>query len=541
MPRYLSMHHVAEKFPAGNDFYSLEEQSLGHLILRASDTNQSVDKAIKKVTKLDLPRNALSSASNESFSINWIAPDEWLILTKEKAEWEVESTLRKAMDGHYANCECTGGQTVLELSGERAETILKKSSTYDVHITNFPVGKVVTTVFAKSQVVLKRTGENHFQLIVRRSFSDYIWQWIKKTTLAITWLEIIDQGKYEESWNKTAPIFQQYLTSAEWNEALKKARKPFGKLLSRSATEEKAHDSLPGAPSGKYIVIKFSTKFENKASAIETVTLKKDQSIWRVAGLSVSLLAIAGITLLASTSQAQSPVFPPEQVFQATTAFIGLSANANRAIMLIRMDRWDSNHLPITHKLNSQQQGQQAQVQKPAREFSGFLGIVLDILPEAVSAQLPAGVKQGVLIKEFSPNAPAATSELKPYDVMFAYGDTKLNHPAQFIKIVREDQPGREVIIKVVRKGEILEIPVVIGSQKTPNPQEFNGLAIKQIGKDKYRAIVKFVGPSGNKQVRTYEGNREEIFEQAQYAQDLPQAERQQLLYATRPRNNNSN
>ncbi|KAG1694645.1 Sarcosine oxidase subunit gamma [Nymphon striatum] len=284
MPRYLSMHHVAEKFPAGNDFYSLEEQSLGHLILRASDTNQSVDKAIKKVTKLDLPRNALSSASNESFSINWIAPDEWLILTKEKAEWEVESTLRKAMDGHYANCECTGGQTVLELSGERAETILKKSSTYDVHITNFPVGKVVTTVFAKSQVVLKRTGENHFQLIVRRSFSDYIWQWIKKTTLAITWLEIIDQGKYEESWNKTAPIFQQYLTSAEWNEALKKARKPFGKLLSRSATEEKAHDSLPGAPSGKYIVIKFSTKFENKASAIETVTLKKDQSIWRVAG-----------------------------------------------------------------------------------------------------------------------------------------------------------------------------------------------------------------------------------------------------------------
>ncbi|KAG1694646.1 Creatinase [Nymphon striatum] len=357
MPRYLSMHHVAEKFPAGNDFYSLEEQSLGHLILRASDTNQSVDKAIKKVTKLDLPRNALSSASNESFSINWIAPDEWLILTKEKAEWEVESTLRKAMDGHYANCECTGGQTVLELSGERAETILKKSSTYDVHITNFPVGKVVTTVFAKSQVVLKRTGENHFQLIpeeiahitkmtaiadiggaacaeaigvgvpehevhctrhkqwfakLPRYFqtSELLdtWTWfqsgmntdgahnpvtsrkiesgdiLKKTTLAITWLEIIDQGKYEESWNKTAPIFQQYLTSAEWNEALKKARKPFGKLLSRSATEEKAHDSLPGAPSGKYIVIKFSTKFENKASAIETVTLKKDQSIWRVAG-----------------------------------------------------------------------------------------------------------------------------------------------------------------------------------------------------------------------------------------------------------------
>ena len=182
MPRYLSMHHAAEKFTAGNEFYSLEEQSLGHLILRASDTNKeskkSTDKAIKKITKLDLPRDALASASNDSFSINWIAPDEWLILTEDKSEWDVEAKLRDAMDGHFAIANVTGGQTVLELSGERAETILKKSSTYDVHISNFPIGKVVTTVFAKSQVVLKRTGEDSFQLIVRRSFSDYIWQWI---------------------------------------------------------------------------------------------------------------------------------------------------------------------------------------------------------------------------------------------------------------------------------------------------------------------------------------------------------------------------
>ncbi len=178
MPRYLSMHHAAEKFTAGNEFYSLEEQALGHLILRASETNKSVDKAIKKVTNLELPRQALAYASNDSFSINWIAPDEWLILTEDKSEWDVEAKLREAMDGHFALANVTGGQTVLELSGERAETILKKSSTYDVHISNFPIGKVVTTVFAKSQVVLKRTGEDSFQLIVRRSFSDYIWQWI---------------------------------------------------------------------------------------------------------------------------------------------------------------------------------------------------------------------------------------------------------------------------------------------------------------------------------------------------------------------------
>ncbi len=238
------------------------------------------------------------------------------------------------------------------------------------------------------------------------------------------------------------------------------------------------------------------------------------------------------LLLLTGTSQAQSPVFPPDQPFaqQPVPGYQQMPAYpyAN-----------PNPYGQMNQQPQQRIQQQQAQPQKSVREFSGYLGIVLDILPSAVSAQLPAGVKQGILVKSFSTDSPAASSELKPYDVMFAYDDIKLNHPAQFIKIVRQDQPGREVKMKVVRKGEILEIPVVIGSQKTPNPKEFNGLAIKQIGKDKYRAIIRFVGPSGNKQVRSYEGDRAEIFEQAQYAQDLPQAERQQLLYATRPRNNN--
>jgi hypothetical protein len=43
--------------------------------------------------------------------------------------------------------------------------------------------------------------------------------------------------------------------------------------------------SLPGAPDGQYVVIKFNTWFENKKSAIETVTPKMDKDgMWRVSG-----------------------------------------------------------------------------------------------------------------------------------------------------------------------------------------------------------------------------------------------------------------
>ena len=176
--RCLSMHHVSQKHPAESVHYSLQEMALGHLMVRIPETNTDAIKAIKSVIGLDLPTQPLSSVENNHFVINWIAPDEFLILTADKTEHALEAKLREEMSGHFAIVDVTGGQTVLSLSGERAENILKKSSTYDVHISNFPIGKVVTTVFAKSQLVMRRTGADSFQLVVRRSFSDYIWQWI---------------------------------------------------------------------------------------------------------------------------------------------------------------------------------------------------------------------------------------------------------------------------------------------------------------------------------------------------------------------------
>ncbi len=100
------------------------------------------------------------------------------MLVPEETEFDVETKLRKSMTGHFAIVNITGGQTILELSGERAEIIIKKSTFYDIHLSNFPTGKTVTTTFAKSQLVLRRTDYDSFQLIIRRSFSDYLWQWI---------------------------------------------------------------------------------------------------------------------------------------------------------------------------------------------------------------------------------------------------------------------------------------------------------------------------------------------------------------------------
>jgi hypothetical protein len=43
--------------------------------------------------------------------------------------------------------------------------------------------------------------------------------------------------------------------------------------------------SLPGAPDGEYVVIKFETSFQNKKSAVETITpMREKDGKWRVSG-----------------------------------------------------------------------------------------------------------------------------------------------------------------------------------------------------------------------------------------------------------------
>lgn len=99
------------------------------------------------------------------------------------------------------------------------------------------------------------------------------------------WLSKVDEGKYAESWKEAAEYFKNAVTKEQWEQPLQAVRKPLGKLVSREVKKQSYQRSLPGAPDGEYVVIQFQTVFENKKSAVETVTpmIDKDGS-WRVSG-----------------------------------------------------------------------------------------------------------------------------------------------------------------------------------------------------------------------------------------------------------------
>ena len=99
------------------------------------------------------------------------------------------------------------------------------------------------------------------------------------------WLSMVDNEQYTDSWKESAEYFRNAVNQKQWEQSMQAVRKPLGKLLSRKLKSAMYKTSLPGAPDGQYVVIQFDTSFENKQSAIETITpmLDKDGT-WRISG-----------------------------------------------------------------------------------------------------------------------------------------------------------------------------------------------------------------------------------------------------------------
>jgi predicted SnoaL-like aldol condensation-catalyzing enzyme len=102
---------------------------------------------------------------------------------------------------------------------------------------------------------------------------------------AQAWVSLVDQGKYAESWDAAAKLFQDAVPRDQWLQAIGAARTPLGKVLSRRLKSAEHKTSLPGAPDGKYVMVQFDTSFENKKAAVETVTpMQEANGTWRVSG-----------------------------------------------------------------------------------------------------------------------------------------------------------------------------------------------------------------------------------------------------------------
>jgi sarcosine oxidase subunit gamma len=158
-----------------------ERAFLGHISLRCDPADAGVTASVEGALQCNLPRIPNTyHVARAGHKVLWLGPDEWLVVTPEGREDTLAQSLRMAAgDGFATVIELGSGQTVIEISGERAREVIAKGCPLDLHPRALGPGRCAQSRLARTLVTLAQLDDAPtFELIVRRSFADYLWQWL---------------------------------------------------------------------------------------------------------------------------------------------------------------------------------------------------------------------------------------------------------------------------------------------------------------------------------------------------------------------------
>lgn len=161
-----------------------ERAFLGHVNLRCDPGDGRVVEPLQAALGCALPvaPNTFATAADGT-RVLWLGPDEFLAITPDAADGReaalADALLRAAGASFVAVNELGSGQTVIEMVGPRAREILAKGCPLDLHPSVFGPGRCAQSRLARALVTIAQIDATpRFEIIVRRSFADYLWRWL---------------------------------------------------------------------------------------------------------------------------------------------------------------------------------------------------------------------------------------------------------------------------------------------------------------------------------------------------------------------------
>ncbi len=158
----------------------------GHYNIRGSVEDKNFIDAVQNVLGIALPLEPNTTASNDAVTLYWLSPDEWLLVTPSENEKDKVEAFQTAIAGTFAKLtDISGGQTIIQIVGEKTLDLLARGCTLDLHPRVFAQGQCAQTTIAKSPALIhKVSGDDNphvVNVVVRRSFADYLWHWLHNT------------------------------------------------------------------------------------------------------------------------------------------------------------------------------------------------------------------------------------------------------------------------------------------------------------------------------------------------------------------------
>jgi sarcosine oxidase subunit gamma len=161
----------------------------GHINLRGNPADARFTAAAERALGAALPTAANTTHVAGDIVVYWLGPDEWLAVTPGEREREIVDALRAALEGvHSSVTPVTGGQTILVLRGTHVRDLLAKGCPFDLHSPAFRGGACAQTHLAKAGVLLRPLGDDGMEIVVRRSFADYLYKWLETAAAEYGWV-----------------------------------------------------------------------------------------------------------------------------------------------------------------------------------------------------------------------------------------------------------------------------------------------------------------------------------------------------------------
>ena len=154
--------------------------NLEYINLRGDPADTLFVSIANKILQQELPLGP-NTVSNGISTIYWLGPDEWLIVTPGGDRPTLPAMLEEALNGMHASLNVvTGGQVAMRISGDSATAVLAKGCTLDLHPKTFHPGQCAQTGLAKASILIGKVDDvPTFDVIVRRSFAEYLALWLQ--------------------------------------------------------------------------------------------------------------------------------------------------------------------------------------------------------------------------------------------------------------------------------------------------------------------------------------------------------------------------
>ncbi|MFK8029655.1 MAG: sarcosine oxidase subunit gamma [Gammaproteobacteria bacterium] len=153
------------------------EPFLSHINVRGNPNDLRFKATLSSALSCEIP--SANRVVRSEHCVYWLGPSEFLIVSRDPGQHLVDQLNHALAGQHAAVTNLSGGQLMMSVTGSSSRRFLSKASTLDLHESVFTSDHCAQSTFAKASALYAVRSEGPvFELIVRRSFADYIAKWM---------------------------------------------------------------------------------------------------------------------------------------------------------------------------------------------------------------------------------------------------------------------------------------------------------------------------------------------------------------------------